>query len=406
MNNVADKRLRKLLVSIIITMTLAIASVFLVSSWLNRDLQRQTNEINANLIGYLSETYDLNENDVIAILTEQSTQYSEKGAEILEKYGMNDDEVVDHSFQNKITAAFAAIILVFTALVFLIVYFYLLRLDSSISNISKYINRLLNKDYALDIIDNDEGSLSALKNDIYKITVMLKEQNEVLKQDKMQLANNLADISHQLKTPLTSMLIMSDLLQKEDLSKADRKKFLEVIRSQLKRIEWLVSSLLKMAKLDAKTVEFKKEKIYADDLILKAVEPVNMLIKDKNQQFILCGDNPILEIDINWTSEALLNILKNCCEHTPIGGQLKAEIFDSVMYTEIVISDNGEGISSKDLPFIFERFYRASKSSDDSVGIGLAMSYSILTSQEASVHVRSRLNVGTAFSIRFYKQVK
>lgn len=406
MNNVADKRLRKLLVSIIITMTLAIASVFLVSSWLNRDLQRQTNEINANLIGYLSETYDLNENDVIAILTEQSTQYSEKGAEILEKYGMNDDEVVDHSFQNKITAAFAAIILVFTALVFLIVYFYLLRLDSSISNISKYINRLLNKDYALDIIDNDEGSLSALKNDIYKITVMLKEQNEVLKQDKMQLANNLADISHQLKTPLTSMLIMSDLLQKEDLSKADRKKFLEVIRSQLKRIEWLVSSLLKMAKLDAKTVEFKKEKIYADDLILKAVEPVNMLIKDKNQQFILCGDNPILEIDINWTSEALLNILKNCCEHTPVGGQLKAEIFDSVMYTEIVISDNGEGISSKDLPFIFERFYRASKSSDDSVGIGLAMSYSILTSQEASVHVRSRLNVGTAFSIRFYKQVK
>lgn len=406
MNNVADKRLRKLLVSIIITMTLAIASVFLVSSWLNRDLQRQTNEINANLIGYLSETYDLNENDVIAILAEQSTQYSEKGAEILEKYGMNDDEVVDHSFQNKITAAFAAIILVFTALVFLIVYFYLLRLDSSISNISKYINRLLNKDYALDIIDNDEGSLSALKNDIYKITVMLKEQNEVLKQDKMQLANNLADISHQLKTPLTSMLIMSDLLQNEDLSKADRKKFLEVIRSQLKRIEWLVSSLLKMAKLDAKTVEFKKEKIYADDLILKAVEPVNMLIKDKNQQFILCGDNPILEIDINWTSEALLNILKNCCEHTPVGGQLKAEIFDSVMYTEIVISDNGEGISSKDLPFIFERFYRASKSSDDSVGIGLAMSYSILTSQEASVHVRSRLNVGTAFSIRFYKQVK
>lgn len=406
MNNVADKRLRKLLVSIIITMTLAIASVFLVSSWLNRDLQRQTNEINANLIGYLSETYDLNENDVIAILTEQSTQYSEKGAEILEKYGMNDDVVVDHSFQNKITAAFAAIILVFTALVFLIVYFYLLRLDSSISNISKYINRLLNKDYALDIIDNDEGSLSALKNDIYKITVMLKEQNEVLKQDKMQLANNLADISHQLKTPLTSMLIMSDLLQNEDLSKADRKKFLEVIRSQLKRIEWLVSSLLKMAKLDAKTVEFKKEKIYADDLILKAVEPVNMLIKDKNQQFILCGDNPILEIDINWTSEALLNILKNCCEHTPVGGELKAEIFDSVMYTEIVISDNGEGISSKDLPFIFERFYRASKSSDDSVGIGLAMSYSILTSQEASVHVRSRLNVGTAFSIRFYKQVK
>ncbi len=406
MNNVADKRLRRMLVSIIITMTLAIASVFLVSFWLNHDLQKQTNEIDANMIGYLSETYELDENEIIAILTKNDAQYGEKGKEILEKYGIDDSNISDGNLLNKTIAAFVAIILVFSVLVFLIVYFYLLRLNSSISNISTYINRLLNKDYALDIIDNDEGSLSALKNDIYKITVMLKEQNEVLKQDKMKLANNLADISHQLKTPLTSMLIMSDLLQNEDLSKEDRKKFLDVIRSQLKRIEWLVSSLLKMAKLDARTVDFKKEKIYADDLILKAVEPVNMLMKNKNQQFILTGDNPILEIDINWTSEALLNILKNCCEHTPVGGQLKAEIFDSVMYTEIVISDNGEGISNKDLPFIFERFYRASKSSDDSVGIGLAMSYSILTSQDATIHVRSRLKAGTAFSIRFYKQVK
>ena len=298
---------------------------------------------------------------------------------------------------------YSIVILLFTTIVFILVYFYLLKLDSSISNISKYINRLLNKDYSLDIIDNDEGSLSALKNDIYKITVILKEQNEVLKEDKMHLANNLADISHQLKTPLTSMLIMSDLLENDNLSKEDQSKFLNVIRSQLKRIEWLVSSLLKMAKLDAKTVEFKKENVYADDLILKAVEPVSILMKDKNQRFILCGDNPLLSIDINWTSEALLNIIKNCCEHTPNNGEIKAEIFDSVMYTEIVISDNGVGISSKDLPFIFERFYRASKSNTDSVGIGLAMSYSIITSQNATIHVKSKLDVGTSFSIRFYK---
>lgn len=403
MNNVADKRLRKALIGIILTMTLAIASVFLISSWLNRDIQKSSNEVNANIIGYLAETYDLDENEVISILVQQNEQYGEKGHEILEKYGMSEGAVQNHDFQNKMTAIFSLIILIFAVLVFLIVYFYLLKLDNSISNISKYINRLLNKDYALDIIDNDEGSLSALKNDIYKITVILKEQNEVLKQNKMHLANNLADISHQLKTPLTSMLIMSDLLQNEDLSREDQKKFLGVIRSQLKRIEWLVSSLLKMAKLDAKTVEFKKEKIYADDLILKSIEPVNMLMKEKNQQFVLTGDNPMIEIDINWTSEALLNILKNCCEHMPEGGKLKAEVFDSVMYTEIVISDNGEGISGKDLPFIFERFYRASKSSNDSVGIGLAMSYSILTSQDATIHVRSKLNVGTVFSIRFYK---
>ena len=402
MNNVADKKLRKTLISIILTMTLAIASVFLVSSFIAKDFQKQNEEINANLVGYLVENYDLDENEIISILEQQNNNYEDKGHEVFDKYGIEKWNI-SSNLQNKMIMVYSIVILLFTIIVFILVYFYLLKLDSSISNISKYINRLLNKDYSLDIIDNDEGSLSALKNDIYKITVILKEQNEVLKEDKMHLANNLADISHQLKTPLTSMLIMSDLLENDNLSKEDQSKFLNVIRSQLKRIEWLVSSLLKMVKLDAKTVEFKKENVYADDLILKAVEPVSILMKDKNQRFILCGDNPLLSIDINWTSEALLNIIKNCSEHTPNNGEIKAEIFDSVMYTEIVISDNGVGISSKDLPFIFERFYRASKSNTDSVGIGLAMSYSIITSQNATIHVKSKLGVGTSFSIRFYK---
>ena len=402
MNNVADKKLRKTLIRIIFTMTLAIASVFLVSNFIAKDFQKQNEEINANLVGYIVENYDLNENEIIAILEQQNNDYEEIGFEIFDKYGIETWNITSN-LQNKMIMVYSIVILLFTLVVFLLTYIYLVKLDSSISNISKYINRLLNKDYSLDIIDNNEGSLSALKNDIYKITVILKEQNEELKEDKMHLANNLADISHQLKTPLTSMLIMSDLLENENLSKEDQKKFLNVIRSQLKRIEWLVSSLLKMAKLDAKTVEFKKEKIYADDLILKAVEPVNILMKEKEQRFVLCGDNPTLNIDINWTSEALLNIIKNCSEHTPNQGEIKAEIFDSVMYTEIVISDNGVGISNKDLPFIFERFYRASKSNTDSVGIGLAMSYSIITSQNATIHVKSKVGVGTAFSIRFYK---
>lgn len=403
MNNVSDKKIRKTLLSIIFAMTLAFASVFFVSNNITKEYQKKENNIHANLIGYLSETYDLDENEVISILLDDNGNYTEEGYKILEKYGLNHYSDNITVIRNRMITVFSVIIVIFVIIIFIIVYFYLLNLDSSIRNISKYINRLLHKDYALDIIDNDEGNLSALKNDIYKITVMLKEQNEELKKDKMHLANNLADISHQLKTPLTSMLIMSDLLENENLKKEDQKKFLDIIRSQLKRIEWLVSSLLKMAKLDAKTVEFKKEKIFADDLILKSIEPVNMLMREKQQQFILRGDNPTLELDINWTSEALLNIIKNCCEHTPVNGTIKAEIFESVMYTEILISDNGVGISSKDLPFIFERFYRASKSNTDSVGIGLAMSYQILTNQDATIHVKSKVNVGTQFSIRFYK---
>ncbi len=403
MNNVADRKIRKALVGIIIAMTLEILSVFVVSEWVRKDIEAQTNKRYASMIGYISEEYKIGENEVIAILEEPNPSYGEKGQEILEKYGLLQKNMQYDEIQKKIMLLFVIIILLFSLTVFVIFYLYVMNLNGSISNISKYIHRLLNKDYSLDIIDNDEGNLSILKNEIYKITVMLKEQNEELMQDKMNLANNLADISHQLKTPLTSMLIMSDLLENENLSKEEQKKFLDVIRSQLKRIEWLVSSLLKMAKLDAKTVEFKKEKIYADDLILKAVEPVNMLMKEKNQQFVMSGDNPMVSVDINWTSEAFLNILKNCSEHTPKGGTLKAEVFESVMYTEFVFSDNGEGIEAKDLPFIFERFYRAGKSVSDSVGIGLAMSYSILTSQNATLHVKSKPNKGTTFSIRFYK---
>lgn len=403
MNNVADRKIRKALVGIIIAMTLEILSVFVVSGWVRKDIEAQTNKRYASMIGYISEEYEISENEVIAILEEPNPSYGEKGREILEKYGLLQKNMQYDEIQKKIMLLFVIIILLFSLTVFVIFYLYVMNLNGSISNISKYIHRLLNKDYSLDIIDNDEGNLSILKNEIYKITVMLKEQNEELMQDKMNLANNLADISHQLKTPLTSMLIMSDLLENENLSKEEQKKFLDVIHSQLKRIEWLVSSLLKMAKLDAKTVEFKKEKIYADDLILKAVEPVNMLMKEKNQQFVMSGDNPMVSVDINWTSEAFLNILKNCSEHTPKGGTLKAEVFESVMYTEFVFSDNGEGIEAKDLPFIFERFYRAGKSVSDSVGIGLAMSYSILTSQNATLHVKSKPNKGTTFSIRFYK---
>ena len=220
----------------------------------------------------------------------------------------------------------------------------------------------------------------------------------------MLLANNLADISHQLKTPLTSMLLMSDLLDSDELTKEERKEFLRVFKSQLKRIEWLVSSLLKLSKLDAKTIEFKKDQIHAHDLLRKAIEPVYMMIETKDQQYLVSGDNPLIETDVNWTCEAFVNILKNCSEHTPQGGILKAEVFDTVMYTEFVLSDNGVGIDAKDLPFIFDRFYRCSTVSKESVGIGLAMAYSIITGQDGTISVQSVLNQGTSFSIRFYKK--
>ena len=407
MNNMKDRRLRRTLIQMIAVMCAAIAAVFFVAHYATVKIQQQNAQRNAQIVAVVSEKYDLSQEEVIELLQQDSFELSEQGEEILAMYGMdyNDNSLIGSYKQIEfmLISVFLVLMVLFCIALFLLNYWYLLGLDHAIGNISEYINRLLNKDYDLDIIDNDEGSLSSLKNDIYKVTVMMKEQNEVLKQDKMYLANNLADISHQLKTPLTSMLIMSDLLENDDLSLEERRKFLGVIKSQLHRIEWLVSSLLKMAKLDAKTIVFKKERIRAHQFLNKAIEPILMLMEEKQQQFIIEGDNPIMCFDINWTSEAFVNILKNCSEHTQAGGTLRAEVFDTAMYTEFILSDNGEGIDAKDLPFIFERFYRASKSNSDSVGIGLAMAYSIITSQEGTISVRSKLNEGTAFSVRFFK---
>ena len=389
-------------------MTVTVGMVFFLASKSVNFIERQQIRRNAEIIGLIAEKYPDAQSEVIKLFQSEHLSTSELGEEIFQKYGMDfaSGNIVGNyrEAQLYIVSIFLVLIALFCFAVFFIFYFYLKRMDNSLINISEYINRLLNKDYALDIIDNDEGTLSSLKNDIYKVTVMMKEQNELLKQDKMLLANNLADISHQLKTPLTSMLLMSDLLDSDELTKEERKEFLRVIKSQLKRIEWLVSSLLKLSKLDAKTIEFKKDQIHAHDLLRKAIEPVYMMIETKDQQYLVSGDNPLIETDVNWTCEAFVNILKNCSEHTPQGGILKAEVFDTVMYTEFVLSDNGVGIDAKDLPFIFDRFYRCSTVSKESVGIGLAMAYSIITGQDGTISVQSVLNQGTSFSIRFYKK--
>lgn len=407
-NRMKDRRLRQTLILLVLALTITVGMVFFLAAKSVNFIERQQIRRNAEIIGLIAEKYPDAQEEVIKLFQSEYLTTSELGEEIFKKYGMDfsSGNIIGNyqEAQLYIVSIFLVLIALFCFGVFFIFYFYLKQMDNSLINISEYINRLLNKDYALDIIDNDEGTLSSLKNDIYKVTVMMKEQNEMLKQDKMLLANNLADISHQLKTPLTSMLLMSDLLDSDELTKDERKEFLRVIKSQLKRIEWLVSSLLKLSKLDAKTIQFKKDPIHAHDLLNKAIEPVYMMIETKDQQFQVLGDNPLIETDVNWTCEAFVNILKNCSEHTPEGGILKAEVFDTVMYTEFVLSDNGVGIDAKDLPFIFDRFYRCSTVSKESVGIGLAMAYSIITGQDGTISVQSVLNQGTSFSIRFYKK--
>ncbi len=275
-----------------------------------------------------------------------------------------------------------------------------------IKKLSDYLRKVYSGEYSLDLRDNMEGELSILKNEIYKVTLILMKQSELLKTEKEQLADAISDISHQLKTPLTSMMVMTDLLNDENLSVMKRKEFTKNLEYQLTRMEWLLTVLLKLAKIDAGTIKFKKEVIRVTELIKISIEPLLIPMELKEQVLIVKGDSSVSMIgDFKWLSEAVLNIVKNCMEHTPCGGEITIGYQDNPIYTEIIISDNGSGIEKEDLPYIFKRFYKGKNSGDDSVGIGLAMAYSIITCQGGDISVTSKIDKGTNFSIKFYKNV-
>jgi len=275
-----------------------------------------------------------------------------------------------------------------------------------IEKLSSYLKQISSGDFHLDVRDNSEGELSLLKSDIFKVTRMLSEQGVVLHEDKAKLTNAISDISHQLKTPLTSMIVMTDLLRDKDLEDETRAEFTRNLQVQLERMEWLVSSLLKLSKIDAGTITFKKESVQVAPLIQAATDHLLIPMDIKMQQLKISGDEQATFLgDFKWTAEALINIIKNAIEHTSIGGEISIHFSENALFTEISISDNGKGIPKEDLPYIFRRFYKGKNASDESVGIGLAMAYSIITSQHGDIEVKSTPGAGTTFHIKFYKQV-
>ncbi|HLU20876.1 MAG TPA: HAMP domain-containing sensor histidine kinase [Bacillaceae bacterium] len=299
-----------------------------------------------------------------------------------------------------IFSAFTSILLITAAIIFTRWRY------REIEKLASYLRKVSSGDYTLDVRDNFEGELSILKSDIYKVTRMLSEQRALLQQDKLMLTDAISDISHQLKTPLTSMMVMVDLLSDSNLPDEKRTEFTNNIRIQLERIEWLVSSLLKLSKIDAGTAQFKKERVEVKSLIQKALKPILIPIDIKEQKLSITGDASVSFLgDVNWTTEALINILKNCVEHTQDGGEIMISFSENALYTEITITDNGKGIPREDLPYIFKRFFKGKNASDESIGIGLAMAHSIITSQNGTIEVKSDENVGTEFHIKFYKQV-
>lgn len=270
--------------------------------------------------------------------------------------------------------------------------------------LNNYLSAVCAGNYDLSIGDNTEGELSILKNNLYKVIVLLNSQNDELKKEKTFLSDSMADISHQLKTPLTSMMVMSDLLLNET-DENKRKEFLSIITTQLDKTKWLITNLLKISKLDAGTTQFKKEEVSINDVLTQSLKPFSVTLDIKQIKVINTVENFIFKGDSNWTCEAVENIIKNCIEHTDGGGTLTFYTQMTNIYNSLFIVDNGCGITKEDLPHIFERFYHGENSSSESVGIGLALAKTVLEKEKGDIIVSSKIGEGSKFEVRFYKAI-
>lgn len=278
-----------------------------------------------------------------------------------------------------------------------------------IARLTADINRFLHGYDKLQIHGQQEGELSLLENEIFKMTHKLKNQSELLQKDKVYLADSIADISHQIRTPLTAMNLIVSRLSTGQLKEEKKKQLIQELDALLMHIDWLIQSLLKISKLDAGTIQMQHSSVSVQELIREASETLEIPMELREQTLeILCDSETDFRGDKKWMKEALINILKNCMEHTPMGGTICIRAEKNPLYTEIVVQDNGPGIADEDLPHLFERFYKGKNSSDKSVGIGLALAKMIIKKQSGVISAANRIEngkvAGARFEIRFYQE--
>lgn len=402
-----NKEVRELILIEIIVLIIGIVSILLLNKYSYETYKEAIIENNLYIIDSIISKHPELENEVIDGIINHDISKSES-YEILNKYGLDRIDTVDYlndnSYINKTIRKYNIIyISILIIIVFSILIIYINKIYNKIRKLSIYTNDILNNKYNMDIREYSEGDISNLKNDLYKMTIKLKEQNELSLKDKIYLQDTLSDISHQLKTPLTSMYVINELLYDDKLDKSLKKELLNKSKKGLERIEWLITSLLKISRLDSGSEKLILERVKLINIINKTIEPIRIPLELKNINLnVSCNSDIKVNVDVNWTTEALINILKNAMEHTLENGNINIVCSDNPLYTMISISDDGCGISKKDLPHIFERFYKG-MSNKESIGIGLNMSKKIIENENGNISVKSKENEGTTFIIKLFK---
>lgn len=282
---------------------------------------------------------------------------------------------------------------------------YLQKRQRRIEELRQYMERLSGGLYSLELDENFDDELSGLRNEVYRITVQLRESAILEQRRRQALADSVANISHQLKTPMTSMMILLDnLSQNEEMDRITRHRFLSEVSRQLTGMSWLIATMLKLSRLEAGVVELQQAQIAAGRLVEKCVSRMQTAAEWREVRMeVALQPEVTLHVDENWTVEAICNIVKNAIEHSPAGGVVRISASGNEIYTEIRVEDEGVGISGEEREKLFQRFYRGSNAAEDSIGIGLALAREVVEQQHGHIQVDSREGEGTVFSLKFMR---
>ncbi len=405
MNIFKNRNSRKTIILGIIVIMLSTCIFWVINNIQYRKYLKIVNAKIDNIISQVIEKYpDITEEDVLEILKNNETPESS----VLEKYGYTPDisyiktlgEQIETNKKQNI-----ALVIIFGTVSLGIYLIYVITQEKKIAEINEYIKQINNKNYILKIEENDNGELSKLRNELYKTTVLLKETAEISEKEKENLSTAIADISHQLKTPLTSIRIMLDNIQDDpDMEKEVREDFLREISKQIDWISSLVVSLLKIAKFDAGTIKMENNEINAKNLIDNIVSNLAILMELKNIEIITNVDEKATFIaDYKWQQEALTNILKNAIEHSKQNSRIYITVENTNLFLKIIIKDEGSGIDKEDLKHIFQRFYKTKNSSENSIGIGLPLAKAIIEQSNGYIKVETKYGEGTSFEVKYIK---
>lgn len=371
-------------------------------------------ESNTAIVGELVKNHPQLKDEIIPLVTKGANEKSiEQGKKILDEYGYNESLNIEFipAMKKSYTAVlnwililiicFSTVAFVGNCIQYKIIYKRLEKLIIGAQNILEY-------NFDIGIYENAEGTFAKLAHAFNNMRIIMKNNLGAVQKEKQFLVDTLSDISHQLKTPIASLIIYNDILLERKLDEEKRKEFLKSSGNQLNRIEWLVKSLLKLAKLDAGVIKFEKEDYDINKTVEEAVETLAVKAKQEGINLIFKNRNSeiIMKHDPNWLSECFINIIKNALEHTDNGGSVTVFTERTPVCVRVIVQDSGEGISKEDIPNIFKRFYKGKRSKNtESVGIGLALSKSIVEGHEGMIEVKSKEKEGTTFTITFLNSI-